>query len=141
MAPAPVDIPETATLDEILATLHEQGLTTVAARIVELSRLHATDPDEPELNTASLRELARVLINYDHLQSPQLMLREDGCLHAEWPLPNQGRIAMTVLPTGYVEFGAISAGARSGKKMLRIGGLHTAKVAIAALRSFTQPVA
>ena len=138
---APPNIPETATRDEIIETLRSRDLNVVADQVVELSGFHEADPGDPDVNVRSLREMTLALVEHENLRSPELTLSEDGFLHAEWPLPDHGRIAATFLPTGRVKFGAISAGALSDKEMLRVGGMLTTDAALDALRWFTRRIA
>ena len=118
------EIANATTTDDVVAALKRQRLGAVADRVAGLSRLHEIDPDEPQLDVASLKEMAAALVRNPKLRVPQLTLSESGFLHAEWRTVDGGSFAMTFLPSGRVEFGAISAPAVGGADVLRIGGLH-----------------
>ena len=133
--------PPVSTVDDIVAALRDSGLVKVADRAAELSKLHEDDPDEPQMNTASLRGLAETLRRNPRLRGPRLSLTEEGFVHAWWRTTQGGTIAMTFRPDGPVEFGAISEPAGRGTELLRIGGLHHPEVAVDALQWFTTRLA
>ena len=123
--------------EDLRAALRSCGHEELADRVVELSRLHKTDDDEPELSVASLRELIRAMAFNPKLKAPELTLSDDGFIHAEWRTSDGGTVAATFHPESRVEFGAISApfsGAARGTEILRVGGFHHTKEAMSALR-------
>lgn len=142
LLPDPVaEITNAATTDEVISALRRRGLDEVADRVAELSRLHEIDPDEPQLVVASLKELATAVVRNPKLRAPQLTISEAGFMHAEWPTVEGGSVAMTFLPSGRVEFGAISVPAAKGTEILRLGGLHLRDVALNAVQWYTERIA
>ena len=134
------EIKNATTSDDVISALRRLRLDEVADRVAELSRLHETDPDEPQLDVASLRAMAAALIRDPKLRAPQLTISEKGFMHAEWRTVEDGALAMTFLPSGRIEFGAISASARSGTEILRMGGLHLGDVTMNAVQWFTSRI-
>ena len=134
------EIKSAATTDAVVMVLRRLELGEVADRIAELSRLREIDPDEPELNVDSLKEMAIAVIDNPRLRAPRLTVSEQGFVHAEWRTVEGGAVAMTFLPTGRVEFGAISAPALEGKEILRLGGLHIRDVALSAVQWYAEQI-
>ena len=129
------------TPDDIVSVLEERGIVRAARRIVALSELHETDPDEPEVDLESLKRLAAAMVENPAWGEPRLTLNDEGYVHAEWSTRENGRIAMTFLPSDLVDFAAISAPVTSGAEILRIGGRHIGVEAINAVRWFAARIA
>ena len=124
---------EAATTGDVLTVLRESRLDALADQAVKLSRFHETG-DGPEMNTASLREMAKVVVRNPKLRSPDLTLTDEGHVHAEWGTTGGGTVAMTFRGDGHTEFGAISAPMGFGATVLRIGGFHQTTEAIRLLQ-------
>lgn len=135
------EITNATSTDDVISALRQRELDEVADRVAELSRLHKIDPDEPQLDVASLKEMATVVVRNPKLRVPQLTISENGFMHAEWRTVEGGTVAMTFLPSGRVEFGAISAPAAAGAEILRLGGLHLRDVALNAVQWYTERIA
>jgi hypothetical protein len=135
------EITNATTTDDVISALRRRELDEVADRAAELSRLHEIDPDEPHLDVASLKEMAAAVVRNPKLRVPQLTISENGFMHAEWRTVEGGTVAMTFLPSGRVEFGAISAPAVGGAEILRLGGLHLQDVALNAVQWYTERIA
>ena len=134
-------IADATTPDDIVSVLEERGIVRAARRIVALSELHERDPDEPEVDLESLRRLATTMVANPAWGEPRLTLNDKGYMHAEWSTVENGRIAMTFLPSEMVDFAAISAPVKSGAEILRIGGRHIGAEAINAVRWFAARIA
>ena len=134
-------IADAATPEDIASVLRQRGMVRSAGRIVSLSELHGMDPDEPEVDLVSLRRLATAMVENSAWGEPRLTLNDEGCLHAEWSTAEDGRIAMTFLPSDLVDFAAISAPVKSGADVKRIGGRHIGVEAINAVRWFAARIA
>ena len=134
-------IADATTTDDIVSVLEERGIVRAARRIVALSELHERDPDEPEVDLESLRRLATTMVANPAWGEPRLTLNDKGYMHAEWSTVENGRIAMTFLPSEMVDFAAISAPVKSGAEILRIGGRHIGAEAINAVRWFAARIA
>jgi hypothetical protein len=135
------EITSATNTDSVISALRRLGLESVAERIAELSRFHEIDPNEPELDVGSLKQMAAAVVQNPRLRAPQLTLSEEGFVHAEWKTIGNGTVAMTFRPEGRIEFAAISEPVQSGVEILRVGGLHHAEVAMNAVQWYTERVA
>ena len=134
-------IADATTPKGIASALQQRGMERSAGRILALSEFHGTDPEEPEVNLKSLRRLATAMIENPAWGEPRLTLNDEGYMHAEWSTVENGRVAMTFLPSDLVDFAAISAPVKSGADVKRIGGRHIGVEAINAVRWFAARIA
>ena len=86
---------------------------------------------------ASLRELGLIFVSEPlPLGDPEIGIGADGFLQAEWPLRSGGGLAMKFLPTGLIQFAAISKSNDGGKGPLRVYGKLPKYEALHAMRLF-----
>lgn len=128
------------TVEDTISVLKKSGLHRAAKRITYLSSLHREDPDEPEIDLASLKQMVSTIISNPILRRPNLTLTEFGHIHAEWPTTLGGRVVMTFLPSGLADYAAISEAATQGSEIKRVNGRHFVAEAINAVRWFTDRI-
>ena len=127
-----------STTAEVVEVLNSRGLTKTAARVAELGSLHESDPDEPELNTESLKRMAETVLGDSTLGPPsRAVLTDEGFLHAEWDTGG-GEIAMTFWPTARIHFAALAPASDDGPD-LHVSGLLGRPGALSAVRWLLSP--
>lgn len=114
-------IDEAANHSEIVDALRLRGdLCDFAEEVAQLNRRLADEPDEPQVDTGSLKLLARAVVADDRLRTPySLALDEDGHAHAEWHL-GRAKLFTTFRPTGHVKVVVAHPGDVEGP--LRVAG-------------------
>lgn len=122
---------------DIATALDQSGHGSVAARLVHLHRLVDEDPEEPGIPIESLRGLASFLLKEPRLPSPRLGVGPEGCIQAEWRVPEDGMLALKFLPSGLIRFAAVSAPAQPGIERRRVNGTLPATDVADAVRMFT----
>ena len=122
---------------DIATALEQSGHGAIAARLVHLHRLVDEDPEEPRIPIESLRGLASFLLNEPRLPSPRLGVGPEGCIQAEWRVPQDGMLALKFLPSGFIRFAAVSAPAQPGIERRRLNGTMPAPDVSDAIRAFT----
>ena len=122
---------------DIATALEQSGHGAIAARLVHLHRLVDEDPEEPGIPIESLRGLASFLLKAPRLPSPRLGVGPEGCIQAEWRVPEDGMLALKFLPSGFIRFAAVSAPAESGIERRRVNGTLPATDVSDAIRAFT----
>ena len=128
-----------AATDHITITLaiERLGRVRAARRIIELSQLHDDDPDKPQINLDSLKRAALLMLDNSQWGEPSLTLSDEGYVHAAWPTKEGGRVSITFLPNGRVDYSAILERPGSDERIVNIGGHHYEKQAIENLRWFS----
>ena len=116
---------------DVATALEQSGHGAIAARLVHLHRLVDEDPEEPGIPIESLRGLASVLLNEPRLPSPE------GCIQAEWRVPEDGMLALKFLPSGLIRFAAVFAPVQPGIERRRVNGTLPAPAVSDAIRVFT----
>ena len=121
---------------EVIASLSLGGRHTIAARIRELHEMAGDGaPDETPIRLTSLRELALFFMKRHQLADPEIGLSPDGLLQAEWMSAEGGVLAMKFLPDGMIQFAAVSAADRAGRR-LRVCGVLPKDRVLEAVRAF-----
>ena len=127
-----------STTAEVVGILNSSRLTRTADRVAELAKLHESDPEEPELNTESLKRMAETVLGDSTLGPPsRTVLTEEGFLHAEWDI-GQGEIAMTFWPKARIHFAALAPAGDDGPD-LHVSGLLGRPGALSAVRWLLSP--
>ena len=127
-----------STTAEVIEVLRSRGLNRTADRVAKLAGLHESDPEEPELNTESLRRMAETVLGDSTVGAPsRTVLTEEGFLHAEWDI-GQGVVAMTFWPTARIHFAVLAPAADDGPD-LHVSGLLGRSGAMGAVRWFFSP--
>ena len=127
---------------EIIDVLSLLGLRAIADRLKYLHELTADDdPDEPTMALASLRELALFFVSEPQLDLPELDHPEigigpDGFLQAEWVPLGGAFVAMKFLPTGSIQFAAISTQTAGDGQRPPVHGTESKDRALDAVRAF-----
>ena len=135
--------------EQVDTVLREHDLGAVVDRLRYLRQLAADDPDEPPMQTDSLREMARFLLTERGLPHPQIAVSPDGLAHAEWVLPgeagateNDGMLAMEFLGSGFTRFAAVSAKPTHGDTdRRRVNGTLPTFEVVQAVQPFTDALA
>ena len=139
-AAARAEIADASEPAEIVFALERFGLARTAKRVAYLASLHH-DEGEPEVNLDSLKQLVHTMIANPAWGEPSLTLNDEGCAHAEWKTRGAGRVMMTFLSSGRMDYAAISAPAATpGVDILNIGGHHIEEEAIKNLHWFTDRI-
>ena len=121
---------------ELIAALSLGGRHALAERIREVHAM-TTDgtPDEPLIVLAALRELALFFLGQRQLADPEVGIRPDGLLQAEWASATGDVLAMNFMPGGVIQFAAVSAGAGASRRH-RVQGELPQEGALNAIRPF-----
>ena len=146
--------------EEIVAAMRWYGLNFIADRLNRLRTLIAEDPDEPNLVLESLRSFADFFMQQDLLPVPEIGAGPEGYLEAEWRIPANGELmaaftvarwaipedrywgdgdgilAMKFLPSGLIQFAAVSGPAGRGKERLRASGVLPKDDIMTAIQTF-----
>jgi hypothetical protein len=139
---APKSDPETevgaaTTTDAILAILKVRGWEHTADQIVQLSTVRDDDPEgTPFVELDFFKRLTLLMLTKPHWGEPSLASTDEGWLHASWPTTKGGRVSMTFLPVGRIDYSAFLARPSPDERVLNIGGHHTEKEAIKNLNWF-----
>lgn len=126
---------------EVVEVLISLSLKQTAKQVVRIADLHRDDPALPVVDLDSLTRLLLVVIDNQHWAEPELSLSDEGYVEAEWPTEEDGRVSMTFVPSGRMDYVATSAPALSGEQpALNIGGHHIEGEALDNLRWFTERI-
>ncbi len=147
--------------DAIVTVMRLCGLTAIADRLNHLRALIAEDPDEPDLVLESLRSFADFFLCDDRLPVPEVGVGPEGFLEAEWRIPakreasvfaplvrwvrpderywgkGDGILAMKFLPSGSIQYAAVSEPVGQGKVRLRSSGVYSKDSIMPAIQAFT----
>ena len=147
--------------EEIVAAMRGYGLAAIADRLNHLRAQIADDPDEPDLVLESLRSFADFFMHEDRLPLPEVGIGPEGFLEAEWRIPAErgasvvasharwvrpderywgqgdGILAMKFLPSGSIQYAAISGPVGRGKERLRSSGVYSKDSIMSAIQAFT----
>ena len=147
--------------EEIVAAMRWYGLVAIADRLNRLKALIAEDPDEPDLVPESLRSFADFFMHEDRLPVPEVGVGPEGFLEAEWRIPakreapviapfvrwvrpderywgqGDGILAMKFLPSGSIQYAAVSGPVGRGKERLRSSGVYSKNSIMPAIQAFT----
>ena len=147
--------------EEIVAAMRWYGLVAIANRLNHLRALIAEDPDEPDLVLESLRSFADFFMHEDRLPVPEVGVGPEGFLEAEWRIPakreapviapfvrwerpderywgqGDGILAMKFLPSGSIQYAAVSGPVGRGKERLRSSGVYSKNSIMPAIQAFT----
>ena len=147
--------------EEIVAAMRGYGLVAIADRLNHLRALIAEDPDEPGLVLESLRSFAGFFMHEDRLPVPEVGAGPAGFLEAEWRIPakreapviapfvrwmrpderywgqGDGILAMKFLPSGSIQYAAVSGPVGRGKERLRSSGVYSKNSIMPAIQAFT----
>lgn len=126
----------TTSEDEIIALLRDADLEHIADRLVYLQECVADDPEEEPMDLESLKQFASFIMSERQLRQPRIGVNPDGLIQTEWELPTDGVIAMNFLPSGFIEFAAISAPATHKVQRIRVSGTLAKDDALRALAPF-----
>ena len=111
-------IENASTPEEIIDILRRFNLDAIADRLTDLRTLVEDDPEESPMELESLRSLAIFLmseIRERQLPEPEIGVTPDGLVEIAWSLPpHNGILAMDFLPSGQIQYTAISAPAQHG---------------------------
>lgn len=139
-APVRQGIDHVATIPEAVIALGEIGLPQTAKRVAELDSICREDPDESDVDLGSLKRLVHVMQANPDWGEPSLALAgEKNCIHAEWPVRGGGRVTLSFLPSGRVDYTASSAPV-TDDDALDIAGHHLEGEAIQNIRWFTNRI-
>lgn len=147
--------------EEIMAAMRGYGLAAIADRLNHLRAQIAEDPDEPDLVLESLRSFADFFMHEDRLPLPEVGVGPEGFLEAEWRIPAErgasviasyarwvrpderywgqgdGILAMKFLPSGSIQYAAVSGPVGRGKERLRSSGVYSKDSIMPAIQAFT----
>ena len=147
--------------EEIMAAMRGYGLAAIADRLNHLRALIADDPDEPDLVLESLRSFADFFMHEDRLPVPEVGAGPEGFLEAEWRIPAEreapaiapsvrwvrpddrywgqgdGILAMKFLPSGSIQYAAVSGPVGRAKERLRSSGVYSKNSIMSAIQEFT----
>ena len=147
--------------EAIVTVMRLHGLTAIVDRLNRLRALIADDPDEPNLVLESLRSFADFFMQQDRLPVPEIGAGPEGYLEAEWRIPakreapmitlferwvrpderywgqGDGILAMKFLPSGSIQYAAVSGPVGRGKERLRSSGIHSKNSIMPAIQAFT----
>ena len=151
--------------DAIVVALRLYGLDVMADRLNHLIALIAEDPDEPDLVIESLRSFADFFMQEDRLPVPEIGAGPEGFLEAEWRIPakrevmttshvvrwaspddrywgqGDGILAMKFLPSGSIQYAAVSGPAGQGKERLRSSDILSKDSIMPTIQAFTSRLA
>lgn len=116
------NIVKAASENEIIDLLRDVELEPIADRLVYLQECVADDPEEEPMDLESLKQFASFIMSERQLRQPRIGVNPDGFIQAEWELTTDGGIAMNFLPSGFIEFAAISAPATHKVQRIRVSG-------------------
>ena len=125
----------TVQMSEIPATLSFGGRRALADRIRELHKMTVEEPDEPAIVLASLRELAIFFLGHKELSDPDVGVRPDGLLQAEWASDAGDVLVMAFTASGTIRYAATPAVVGEGS-LRRVNGELSPDEALNAVRSF-----
>ena len=146
---------------EIVDDLRLHGLNELAARLAHLSVIIADDPDAPDLVIESLRSFADFFMQEKRLTVPEVGAGPEGFLEVEWRIRAEGEasviasyarwvrsderywgqgdgiLAMKFLPSGSIQYAAVSGPVGRGKERLRSSGVYFKNSIMPAIQAFT----
>ena len=120
----------------IAGLVRSSGNESVADEIERLLALADDDPDEPEMQLESLRELALFLLHDNWLPSPVVGVSHEGLLTAEWRIVPSGGLIMTFVPPGRIQFAGVADVGGSGTGFRSEHGIGPQSEALGKIRSF-----
>lgn len=85
------------------------GFDGVASRLLEIFKVAAEDPDEPDVSPASVQNLVAFLADNPTLPHPSVGLDPNGYVDAEWSLPDDTLIVMVFLPDDRIRCAAVGS--------------------------------
>ena len=88
--------------------LRSQGENQIANRIEELQKLHLEDPEESEINHASLDNFVKFILGYKsdvlrNLERPLISISSEGNLNAEYDINNMLVLGMEFIQTNVIK--------------------------------------
>ena len=86
----------------VIELLRDNGRHMLADKLITMLRNVSEDPDEPEINIVSLRDMARLLIENATFTDPFIGPDRLGIVHAQWRIIGNG-----VLLMGFLGYGEI----------------------------------
>ena len=110
---------EVAEQGSLVMTIKDAGFDGVAGQLLSLFSLIGEDPHEPDVSTASLRNLAAFLAEHPGLPPPSVGLDPNGYVDAEWTLPDDSLVVMVFLPDERIRCVAIGSVDASGTRHRR----------------------
>ncbi len=128
------------THEEVIAVLRLFGLDTVADRLVYLRSLADDDPDEPRIEIESLRAMALFIMSERNLRDPRIGVTPDGLIQTDWRTADNGILAMVFLPSGLIQFAAVSGPAQPETERWRVNGALPKDETLLAVRPFTESI-
>ncbi len=126
--------------EEIIAVLRLFGLDVIANRLVYLCSLAEDDPDEPRIEIESLRAMALFIMSERHLLDPRIGVTPDRLIQIEWRIPDNGVLAMVVLPSGLIQFAAVSGPYRPETDRWSVNGILPKDGTLSAVEPFTADI-
>ena len=139
-APKPkpqLDVWAATTTDAIVAILKLQGWERTADQVVHLSTLRDDDPEgTPLIELDLFKRVTLLMLAKPHWGEPSLTPTDEGWVHASWSTTKGGRVSMTFLPAGRIDYSAFLARPSPDERVLNIGGHHLEKEAIKNLNWF-----
>ena len=82
--------------------LRANGRPILADKLVAMLQEAEEDPDEVTISMASLKDMARFLVEHGGFADPSIGPDGYGVMHAQWRLPGHGLLAMSFLGYGLV---------------------------------------
>ena len=95
--------------EQIVAALRPLGFGEIADRLTYLYQITGDDdPDEPPMALSSLRQCALFFASESRHGDADLGVSPDGLLQAQWRAKRGGVLAIRFLPSGFLQFAAVS---------------------------------
>ena len=120
----------------ITRTLAVCGLIEIASDIREVEVLASEDPENMPIDLESLRHAAAFLLSERWFPSPLITLTSIGNLWLEWQISPGGLLAMNFLPSGRIQFAAVSEPPRRGVEIESVEGTMRKVDTLTAIRPF-----
>ena len=121
---------------DITTTLGLCGLGETASDIREVEALASEDPENMPMDLVSLRHAAVFLLSERRFPSPLITVTPVGYLWLEWQISPSGILAMNFLPSGRIQFAAISEPPRRSVETESVEGTMRKEDMLAAIRPF-----
>ena len=122
--------------EPILAALRLLGIRAIAARLTYLHQLTADDdPDEPPMTLSSLQQCALFFASEPRHRDADIGISPDGLLQAQWPAKGGGVLAVRFLPSGFLQFAAVSEPSTPAERR-RVHGTLPKDEALQAVKPF-----
>ena len=122
--------------EPILAALRLLGIRAIGDRLAYLHQLTGDDdPDEPPMTLSSLQQCALFFASEPRRRDAEVGISPDGLLQAQWRAKGGGVLAIRFLPSGFLQFAAVSEATATAERR-RVHGTLPKDQALQAVKPF-----